>query len=241
MLTPLFSQVEPTKDNKEIQNASRTKKDSIGVQKDTLTITKNLPQANDSIDPDAARIQNLQNKDELKIITSEKSKKRKRKKKFRKLKPYEPLAPARAAFYSAVFPGLGQAYTGNYWKIPLVYAAIGGAIYYYDYNNDFYLETRSIYKRRIAGFRDDRFIDEDGRELISTESLLNRQKRFRKDRELSALLITLAYILNIIDANVSAHLQQYNINNDLSVRPNLQYNPILAQPEIGLKLQLRLN
>ena len=39
--------------------------------------------------------------------------------------PYDPLSPARAAFYSAVLPGLGQAYNGKYWKIPIVYTALG--------------------------------------------------------------------------------------------------------------------
>ena len=34
---------------------------------------------------------------------------------------YDPLRPANAAFYSGILPGLGQAYNGDYWKIPLVY------------------------------------------------------------------------------------------------------------------------
>ena len=171
-------------------------------------------------------------KGDLKIV-SEKTKKKKIKKpkKAKKIRPYEPLAPARAAFYSAVLPGLGQAYTGNYWKIPLVYAAIGGGIYYFNFNNRIYNEARDIYKRRLAGFTDDRF---NG--IVSDDSLLSRQRRFRQDREMAILLTTLAYILNIVDANVSAHLQQYNINNDLSVRPDMQFDQLSAQPSFGLKL-----
>ena len=45
--------------------------------------------------------------------------------------PYEPLAPSRAAFYSAVLPGLGQAYNKKYWKIPIIYAGIATGIYFY--------------------------------------------------------------------------------------------------------------
>ena len=46
-------------------------------------------------------------------------------------KPINPLAPAKAAFYSAILPGLGQAYNKKYWKIPIVYAAIGTGVYAY--------------------------------------------------------------------------------------------------------------
>ena len=69
-----------------------------------------------------------QEDDELKITTEEVAVK---KKKEKKTTPYEPLAPARAAFYSAVLPGLGQAYTKKYWKIPIVYGALGTGVYFY--------------------------------------------------------------------------------------------------------------
>ncbi len=171
-------------------------------------------------------------KGDLKVITEKtKKKKVKKPKKAKKIRPYEPLAPARAAFYSAILPGFGQAYTGNYWKIPLVYAAIGSGIYYYNFNNNIYLESRDVFKRRLAGFTDDRL-----QGIVSDESLLSRQRRFRKDRELAVLLTTIAYILNIVDANVSAHLQQYNIDNKLSVRPNMDFDKLSTQPSFGLKL-----
>jgi len=46
-----------------------------------------------------------------------------------KRKGINPLAPSKAAFYSAVFPGLGQIYNKRYWKAPIVYAALGVGIY----------------------------------------------------------------------------------------------------------------
>ena len=49
-------------------------------------------------------------------------------------KEYNPLAPAKAAFFSAVLPGLGQAYNGKYWKIPIAYAGLGIGIYFYQNN-----------------------------------------------------------------------------------------------------------
>ena len=79
------------------------------------------------------------------------------------------LAPAKAAFYSAILPGLGQAYNKRYWKIPLVYGAIGTSLYFYSWNNDKYDEYRDAYKERLAGMPDpeDNYLS-DG-QLISAQ------------------------------------------------------------------------
>ena len=69
----------------------------------------------------------------------------------------DPLAPARAAFYSAIIPGLGQAKNKKYWKIPIIYAALGTGLYFYTDNNKVYKRYRNAYKSRLAGFNDDEF------------------------------------------------------------------------------------
>ena len=66
----------------------------------------------------------------------------------------DPNRPARAAFYSALVPGLGQAYNKKYWKIPIVYAGLGAGIYYYSFNQNKYHEYRDEYKRRLDGTSD---------------------------------------------------------------------------------------
>jgi hypothetical protein len=48
---------------------------------------------------------------------------------------YDPLSPSKAAFYSAIFPGMGQVYNKKYWKTPIVWGAMGTSIYYYLDNN----------------------------------------------------------------------------------------------------------
>ena len=70
----------------------------------------------------------------------------------------DPLSPAKAAFYSAVIPGLGQIYNKSYWKVPLVYIAIGTPIYFYIQNSKEYDRYLTAYKRRQQGFTDDEFI-----------------------------------------------------------------------------------
>lgn len=167
-----------------------------------------------------------QEEDSLKISTETREVAIKKK----KIRPYEPLAPAKAAFYSAVLPGLGQAYTGKYWKLPIVYAALGTGIYFYVDNTKNYNTVRDIYKRRLAGFTDDEFPN------ITDDQLIQLQRRFRREQELSLLVTVGIYILNIIDANVTAHLQQYNISEDLSFKPKIHMNDFDAKPSYGLSL-----
>ncbi|WP_378176580.1 DUF5683 domain-containing protein [Aquimarina sp. SS2-1] len=169
--------------------------------------------------------------EELKVVTEEVAVKKK-KKRNKKIKPYEPLAPARAAFYSAILPGLGQAYTGKYWKIPIVYGALGAGIYFYTVNNGQYIEARDFYKRRLAGLPD----GENRLAILTNDQLIDRQRRFRRDQELSLLITAGLYILNIVDANVTAHLQQFNVSKDLTFKPNIHFNKFDATPSYGMSV-----
>ncbi|WP_240315562.1 DUF5683 domain-containing protein [Aquimarina longa] len=181
-----------------------------------------------------------QENEELKVTTEKvavkKKKKEKKKEKKSKIRPYEPLAPARAAFYSAIIPGLGQAYTKKYWKIPIVYAALGTGIYFYTSNNDNYNRLRDAYKRRLAGFTDDEFYGSGTTPRISNEQLISLQDRYRREKELSLLLTVGMYLLNIVDANVTAHLMQYNITDDLSFKPKLNINEFDYKPNYVMSL-----
>tara|TARA_B100000949_G_scaffold134771_2_gene118708 strand:- start:19297 stop:19866 length:570 start_codon:yes stop_codon:yes gene_type:complete len=147
---------------------------------------------------------------------------------------YNPLAPAKAAFYSAVLPGLGQAYNKRYWKIPIIYAGIGTGIYFYVQNTNEYNRFRDAYKRRLAGFSDDEF------QGISDARLLDAQTTASRNRDVSIIVSLAFYMLNIVDANVDAHLRQYNISEDLSLEPTFEVNPINTQPHYGLSLRLKL-
>ena len=145
----------------------------------------------------------------------------------------DPLTPSKAAFYSAIIPGLGQAYLGKAWKIPIIYSAIGASLYYFDLNNKEMNEYRNAYKRRLNGCFDDRFL-----ELaipITTEQLLLGMEFHKNYRDIALVLAALSYMLNILEANVSAHLLQFNVSEDLSVTPNL----IIDEEIRGLRLALK--
>ncbi len=148
--------------------------------------------------------------------------------------PIDPLSPAKAAFYSAVLPGLGQAYNKKYWKIPLVYGALGTGIYFYVTNKKDYDRYRDAYKRRLAGFSDDEFFDR-----VTLDGLQRAQKFYRKNKEV-ALLVTIGiYALNIIDANVDAHLLQYNVDENLTLSPHFKFNEIDRKSDLGLTLNFK--
>jgi hypothetical protein len=150
----------------------------------------------------------------------------------------DPLAPAKAAFYSAIIPGLGQAINKKYWKIPIVYGAIGTGIYFYMDNNKVYKRYRNAYKRRLAGFTDDEFYGLESTPILSNEALIRAQQTLRRNKELSLLITIGLYALNIIDANVDAHLLQYNMDTNLAVKPYLDFDTPDSSAQLGLSLNI---
>ena len=170
----------------------------------------------------------LKEKDDIALADSSKVKK------VKLPREYDPLAPSRAAFYSAILPGLGQAYNGKYWKVPIVVGAITTGILFYDHNNKQYNRVRDAYKRRLAGFTDDEFY---GR--LTDDALRDAQQTFSRNKELSLLITFGLYALNIVDANIDAHLLQYNIDENLSLKPHYKLNDIDNQGDLGLTLNFK--
>jgi len=162
-------------------------------------------------------------------------------------KEFNPLAPSKAAFYSAVIPGLGQIYNKRYWKVPIVWGAIGGSAYMYAWNNNQYQSFRTAFKRRQAGFTDDEYYDINGDNAVGddpdldTDDLEYQQERFQSDRDLWLVAAIGLYALNIVDANVDAHLKQFNIDDDLSIdfEPYLDFNQVTNSPNYGMALIIK--
>jgi hypothetical protein len=154
-------------------------------------------------------------------------------------KPLDPLRPAKAAFLSAVLPGAGQAYNKKYWKIPIVWGAIGTGVFFYIKNDKDFDRFRDAYKRRLAGFTDDEFSDANGEPLISNDGLIRGQQTFRRNKEVSLLVTIGLYALNIIDANVDAHLLQFNVDENLSLSPHYQYNQWENTSDVGVTLNFK--
>ena len=143
------------------------------------------------------------------------------------------LAPSKAAFYSAVVPGLGQIYNKKYWKVPIVYVGLGAGIYFYADNNKKYHRFRNEYKKRLNGTADpnDSYFGN-----LDNNRVIDGQKFYQRNRDLSALITAAIYILNVVDANVDAHLMQFNVNENLTLRPDYNQNEIDFKHNIGLTL-----
>ena len=123
---------------------------------------------------------------------------------------------------------MGQAYNKKYWKIPLVYGALGTSIYFYIDNNKKYHQYRDAYKSRLEGYTTDDLAFLDNNRLIAG------QKFYQRNRDLSALITVVFYALNILDANVDAALIQFNVDENLSVRPVLYPNDVTLKTNVGL-------
>ena len=149
------------------------------------------------------------------------------------IKEIDPLRPTKASFYSALLPGLGQAYNKKYWKLPIVYGAIGTSLYFYINNNKKYNNYRDAYKRRLQGFNDDEY------QYLDDSRLIQAQRFYQRNRDLSLLVTVAFYVLNIVDANIDAHLAQFNVNDKLSFQPEVYPNEINYKLNMGISLNYK--
>ena len=137
-------------------------------------------------------------------------------------------SPRKASIYSAVLPGLGQAYNKKYWKIPIIYAGFGTLGYFIGWNYDYYKTYKNAYLDLTDG-------DESTNAHLELEAskyydlgnqldynnfktgLLKQQEYFRRNRDLLVIFTVGFYGLNIIDASVDAHFFEFDISDDLSL------------------------
>jgi len=154
---------------------------------------------------------------------------------------YNPLSPSKAAFYSAILPGMGQIYNKKYWKAPIVWGILGGTTYLYIDNNSIYKRYRTAFKLRKAGLQDEfTLIDSAGNTtvLISEAGLESAQKQLRENRDLALLSSVLVYVLQIVEASVNAHLLQFNTDDNLTFKPVIiPDNMNFANTAIGFNLK----
>jgi hypothetical protein len=149
---------------------------------------------------------------------------------------YDPLAPSKAAFYSAIFPGMGQIYNKKYWKAPIVWGALAIPAYYYQINNSDYKRFRNAYRLRKAGLEDE--FTENGVAIVSTTTLETAQEQLKENRDFSLLSGIILYILQIVEASVNAHLLQFNTDDNLSLKPTFIPNQMkFDAPTVGLKIK----
>lgn len=147
----------------------------------------------------------------------------------------DPLTPSRAAFYSAVVPGLGQIHTRRYWTLPFIYGGLSVSAYFYVYQSTEMNKYRTAYKQRIRGD----FSDEWTNRIPTNDQLVKGMEFHENYRDLSVLWFVGFYLLNILDANVGAHLLQFNVDDNLTFQPYYNQQNLFADPNVGLALKLK--
>jgi hypothetical protein len=159
--------------------------------------------------------------------------------------------PAKAALLAAIAPGAGQIYNKRWWKLPLVYGALGGVIggeVFYQIRYDEYVRG---YDARIANPTQDPAlgpIDTGARSGLerSTDAVQRGIVFYRGYRDIFYLYIGLAYTLQIVDALVDAHLKDFDVSDDLSLHwePTMmavpgQPNPLPTAPGLMFALKVK--
>lgn len=145
-------------------------------------------------------------------------------------------SPKKASLLSMACPGLGQVYNKKYWKTPIIIASIGGAIYAHNFYNNKFQKYKEAYIIRTDG--DENTVDEYLN--YSENGLITLQDYYRNQKDLSIIIGTIIYLLNIADAYVDAHLFEYNVNENLSFNfsPSFNHQNHTLQL-ISLKLKLK--
>lgn len=144
--------------------------------------------------------------------------------------------PTKAGLYSAVFPGLGQYYNKKYWKIPIVWGAVGTGVGIIVYNDKQYRRYRTAFLAELNG-QPHEF---DDLPYVDATVLGNTQDRAKRQRDYAIAITGVLYILNIVDAVVDAHLYDQKKDPDLAIKPTIIYDDLgVANGKAGLSLSFR--
>ncbi len=142
------------------------------------------------------------------------------------------LDPSKAALYSAILPGLGQAYNRQLWKVPIIYGGVIAFAHFINYNHEIYNQFRSA---EIAIF-DNRPETVNPLEAVapgrfSDQSIRRNRELFRRNRDFLIILAGAMYLLQIAEAHIAAHLKEFDVNESLSVSivPSIQSSPLFSR------------
>lgn len=145
-------------------------------------------------------------------------------------------SPTRAGLYSAVLPGLGQLYNKKYWKIPVVWGAVGTGVGITLWNQRQYKRYRNAFVAELNGLPHE-FSDITG---LTKEALGRTQDRAKRQRDYAIAISSLVYILSIVDAVVDAHLYDQKHDPDLTLQPSVIYDEFgTANAKAGLTLNFK--
>jgi hypothetical protein len=145
------------------------------------------------------------------------------------------IVPRKATIRSLIFPGLGQIYNRQFWKLPFIYGGLIGAVYSFQWNQNLYNQyvngyrvaynsttINPLYQAKVATVRD---------RVLTVQQLKRASDQFQRQRDLTIILTAVGWALNAVEANVAAHMKTFDLSDDISmkVHPN-----VLPMPGTGI-------
>lgn len=139
-------------------------------------------------------------------------------------------SPHKASLYSAVLPGLGQAYNRKYWKIPIVYAALGTSVFLLTENRSNMRDRQDALTLLLDGDPNTNPAGEFAKTPVDV--LKAERNNYRTNRDYCIIATAAFYILNIVDATVDAHFYKFNIDQPLTMQKQRHWH--LCASQVGL-------
>lgn len=108
-------------------------------------------------------------------------------------------SPMVATLLSTVVPGAGQVYNNDYIKIPFIWGICGVLLYEVIQNNSQYLHYKDLYQNSPDS------------NIRGSAQYFRIKEDYRDDRDYYGSFLFLAYVLNILDAYVGAHMFDFPV------------------------------
>lgn len=145
--------------------------------------------------------------------------------------------PRKATILSAILPGAGQVYNNKAWKVPLIYGGFAANIYFIDFNNRRY----QLFRTALFAFDVDPNDPERAFPNLNRDGIVRNVNFWRRNRDLNYFLFFGIYALNMVDANVDAHLSAFDISEDLTFRFEPVFETLTAGGGNIFGLSLKIN
>jgi hypothetical protein len=148
--------------------------------------------------------------------------------------------PKVATIRSAILPGWGQLTNKKYWKLPIVFGAIGISTGVFIHNIKQYKTVKNAYINATDGNPLNDYLIPDTYYAVrnSPEVIRSFRNQVRQNVDYAALFILFFWGLNVVDATVDAHLKTFDVSPDLSLHLKLGHSNLAATDGISVVLPI---
>lgn len=150
-------------------------------------------------------------------------------------KIHKPTIPWKAALMSGILPGLGQIYNRKYWKLPIVWGALGVTGYFIADQQIKYINYRDAYRSWV---NDSIILPGFSQYSANPIGIKTERDNYERSRNILTIVAAALWVLNIVDAAVDAHLSTFDVSPDLTMKlqPTTFFNAYNNTPAVGISL-----